>query len=105
MWVKSFIKLIPKCKTSNYHLIILFCRNIQTFTCSEEQDITINKIYASLIQDRQRNQLIFEDISAALKDKRACVVLTERSEHIDCFADYFKNITQNLVILTGGSWK
>lgn len=29
-------------------------------------------------------------------------VLTERKEHIDCFAEYFKDITENLIILTGG---
>ena len=68
----------------------------------EHQDLTINQIYASLIQDETRNQLIFDDISAELKEKRACVVLTERKEHIDCFAEHFKNITENLIVLTGG---
>lgn len=30
------------------------------------------------------------------------MVLTERKEHIDCFAEYFNDITENLIILTGG---
>lgn len=72
------------------------------FQLPEDQDVTINKIYASLIQDTQRNQLIIEDVSTALKDKRACVILTERREHVDCFVEHFKNLTENLIVLTGG---
>lgn len=72
------------------------------FYLPEEQDITINKIYASLIQHEARNQRIFDDVSIALKDKRACVVLTERRDHVDCFVEYFKDKTENLVVLTGG---
>ncbi|OGI30563.1 MAG: hypothetical protein A2287_10105 [Candidatus Melainabacteria bacterium RIFOXYA12_FULL_32_12] len=68
----------------------------------EQQELTINQIYASLIQDKDRNKLIFDDISTALQEKRACVVLTERKEHIDCFVEHFKNVTENLIILTGG---
>lgn len=68
----------------------------------DQQDYTINQIYASLIQNESRNKLIFDDIFAALKEKRACVVLTERKEHIDCFIEYFKDITENLIVLTGG---
>lgn len=67
----------------------------------QEDDLTINPIYAALIENKERNGFILKDIIAALNEKRACIVLTERKAHINFFEERLKNVTKNIIILSG----
>jgi len=49
-----------------------------------------------------RNALILEDVSHALDEKRSPILLTERRDHLQYFADRLAGLTPNLVVLHGG---
>lgn len=59
-------------------------------------------IYAALVQDSERNDLIFDDVLKSLEAKRSPVVLTERKDHLDCLQQRFAPFVRNLVVLRGG---
>ncbi len=59
-------------------------------------------IYAALAQDAPRNELIFNDVLAALEAKRSPVVLTERRDHLEYLRTRFQRFARNIVVLQGG---
>ena len=50
-------------------------------------DAGIQGIYAALAADQTRNNLIFDDVVAALENKRSPILLTERRDHLEHFVD------------------
>ena len=52
---------------------------------SENQN-TIHEIYAALIADAPRNDMIVNDVRQALLDERSPLLLTSRTEHLDYLA-------------------
>ena len=69
---------------------------------SEAERPDMSAIYAALAHDATRNQLIFDDVLAALEAKRSPVVLTERRDHLEYLRDRFQRFARNVVILHGG---
>ena len=63
---------------------------------------SIASIYAALVQDKARNDLIFDDVLKALEANRSPVLLTERRDHLEYFGDRFSRFVRNLVVLRGG---
>ena len=57
---------------------------------------------AALAADQGRNALIPEDVTRALDEKRSPILLTERRDHLQYFADRLAGLTPNLVVLHGG---
>ena len=66
-----------------------------------KEDFDINDAYKTIINDKKRNEQIVRDIKNALHNKRACLVMSERTEHVGILAKLLENTTQNLFILTG----
>ncbi|WP_240689069.1 hypothetical protein [Ammoniphilus sp. YIM 78166] len=66
---------------------------------------SIQDIYAALINDEQRNDLIFDDVLLALEQKRFPILLTERTAHVDYFAVRLKPFAKNVLVLRGGMGK
>jgi superfamily II DNA or RNA helicase len=65
----------------------------------------IQPVYAAMIRDKKRNDLIFDDLLGAL-DRGCCpLLLTERTEHVDEFAERLKNFAKNVIVLKGGAGK
>ena len=64
-------------------------------------DAGIQEIYAALAADQTRNDLIFDDVVAALENKRSPILLTERRDHLEHFVDRLKRFTRHLVVLHG----
>jgi superfamily II DNA or RNA helicase len=62
----------------------------------------IQDLYASLAKDEARNAAILDDIIGALEDGRSPLLLTERRDHLDFFAEKLRPMTRNLVALHGG---
>jgi superfamily II DNA or RNA helicase len=54
------------------------------------------------VTDRHRNELIFDDLLKALEMGRSPLLLTERREHLEWFAEHLKGFAQNVIILMGG---
>jgi superfamily II DNA or RNA helicase len=63
---------------------------------------SIQEIYAALAVDDRRNRLIFDDVLGALEEGRSPILLTERRDHLEYFADRLKNFARNLIVLRGG---
>lgn len=59
-------------------------------------------VYAALARDEARNDLIFDDVLAALEAKRSPVVLTDRKDHLEHLQARFARFVRNLVVLRGG---
>lgn len=67
-----------------------------------EETPPIQTIYQLLAQDKARNELIFDDVLKALDAGCSPVLLTERREHVGCFADRFRSFARNVIVLQGG---
>jgi len=65
-------------------------------------DPGIQDLYALLASDHARNDLIFEDVVRVVAEKRSPILLTERRDHLEYFADRLQNMTKNLIVLHGG---
>jgi superfamily II DNA or RNA helicase len=68
----------------------------------ESKDTKIQDIYAALVLDKDRNELIFNDLLKALEMGRSPLLLTERVEHLELFAEQLKGFAQNILVLKGG---
>jgi len=67
-----------------------------------EKDLGIQEVYSILVQDEARNQLILDDVIGALEEGRSPLLLTERRDHLEYFAEKLRNFTRNLIVLRGG---
>jgi hypothetical protein len=65
----------------------------------------IQPAYAAMIKDPQRNDLIFDDLLNALDGGCSPLLLTERTEHVDGFAERLKGFARNAIVLKGGAGK
>lgn len=64
--------------------------------------ISIQEIYRALINDEARNARILDDVTAALKEGRTPVLLTERKDHLEYFVEQLRHDVRHLVVLQGG---
>lgn len=64
--------------------------------------LSMPAVYAALVEDEARNDLIFDDVLLALEAKRSPIVLTERKDHLDYLRDRFGGFVKNLAVLRGG---
>ena len=62
----------------------------------------IQRVYAELAGDCERNDLIFDDVISALDRGRSPIVLTERKGHARQLAERLGPFTRNVLLLTGG---
>ena len=66
------------------------------------EDPPIQRIYAELARDGDRNSLIFADVRDALESGRSPLILTDRREHVRLLAEHFSRYSRNVVVLQGG---
>jgi superfamily II DNA or RNA helicase len=57
------------------------------------------------MRDKQRNDLIFDDLLNALEEGCSPLLLTERTEHVDELAERLKSFVKNVIVLKGGTGK
>ena len=62
----------------------------------------IQAIYAQLATDRGRNEMILDDVIGSLEQGRSPILLTERRDHLDFFAEALSGFSRHLVLLKGG---
>ena len=63
---------------------------------------TIQDLYAALITDEGRNNLIVNDLVRAIEQGRSPLVLTGRTEHITHLKTALAGRVRNIVVLKGG---
>jgi superfamily II DNA or RNA helicase len=70
---------------------------------SEQGDkVAIQDLYRELAVDSARNTMILNDVIAAVSEGRSPIVLTERRDHLEFFADKLRAFVRHLVVLQGG---
>ena len=62
----------------------------------------IQHVYAALAADGDRNDLIFNEVLQALEAGRSPILLTERKDHAQYFADRLGRFARNVLLLRGG---
>ena len=68
-------------------------------------DYKISDVYAAMVSDEPRNDLIVQDVIAALENDRSPLILTERNDHIELLYDRLCGLAMNLIVLKGGMGK
>ncbi len=65
----------------------------------------IQAVYQLLVEDEERNNMIFDDLLTALDQGRSPILLTERTAHVEYFENRLKNFAKNVIVLRGGMGK
>jgi type III restriction/modification enzyme restriction subunit len=71
----------------------------------EQTDMTIQEVYAALVDDRVRNELILTDLVQAAVDRRSPLLLTGRTDHLKYFETELAGKVNNVFTLKGGMGK
>lgn len=73
------------------------------FRMSDQQtEITIQDVYAALVNDQVRNDVIAADLIRAVQCGRSPLLLTGRTEHLGHFAEKLSGSVKNVFVLKGG---
>jgi superfamily II DNA or RNA helicase len=62
---------------------------------------SIHELYAALALDQKRNEMILDDVIASLEEGRTPILLTERRDHLQFFAERLQGFARHLVVLHG----
>jgi superfamily II DNA or RNA helicase len=65
-------------------------------------DSPIHTIYRELAATAKRNELILADVIRAVAEGRSPILLTERKDHLEFFAERLRGFVRHLIVLQGG---
>ncbi|WP_150272345.1 TOTE conflict system archaeo-eukaryotic primase domain-containing protein [Paenibacillus tepidiphilus] len=68
---------------------------------SGEQISGIQDIYQQLVDNEERNTLIFDDLLTCLDEGRSPLLLVERIAHAEYFAERLQSFAKNVIVLRG----
>lgn len=80
----------------------LICQHTKFTISALEAEQNIHHIYARLITDEERNQMILNDVLQVLEEGRSPILLTERKEHLELLAAKLRPFVKNIIVLKGG---
>lgn len=80
----------------------LITRETAFRTYGKADQAGIQGIYAALASDDTRNSLIMGDLMRALDEGRSPILLTERRDHLEYFAERLRSTTRRFTVLHGG---
>jgi superfamily II DNA or RNA helicase len=72
---------------------------------SEEQAEHVQRVFAALVDDQRRTAQICCDVHQAVAAGRTCLVLTQRTDHIDAIVEDLANLGDAAHVLRGGLGK
>ena len=84
------------------HYVIPRFTRFQTPAHLAAGDWTIAAFYREMIHCQPRNELIMQDVLAAVQQGRTPIILTERLEHVRLLTSLLTAQIQNVIALTGG---
>ncbi|MHA6533828.1 TOTE conflict system archaeo-eukaryotic primase domain-containing protein [Paenibacillus sp. BAC0078] len=61
----------------------------------------IQDIYQQLVDNEERNTLIFDDLLTCLDEGRSPLLLVERTAHAEYFAERLQSFAKNVIVLSG----
>jgi superfamily II DNA or RNA helicase len=70
-----------------------------------KEPLAIHELYAALISDDKRNNMIVGELVEAVRGGRFPVLLTERREHLDTFEALLSSKVANVFVMQGGMGK
>ena len=65
-------------------------------------DASIHEIYAALVNDPARNEMIVDDLVGAVRSGHSPLLLTGRTEHLQNLAEKLRGVVENVFVLRGG---
>jgi superfamily II DNA or RNA helicase len=65
-------------------------------------EMSVQGIYRAVAADEARNRLILDDVILAIKEGWSPILLTERRDHLDHFAERLRTLVRHLIVLRGG---
>lgn len=68
----------------------------------DHSNFSIQEIYRELAGNGARNDLIIDDVVAAIQEGRSPILLTERKDHLGYLAERLRALVRHLIILQGG---
>ncbi len=80
----------------------LICRDTSFTVSAQEGETSIHDIYAALIADEARNELILNDVLQTMEKGRSPILLTERREHLEFFVSRLEKSGCHVILLRGG---
>jgi len=72
---------------------------------AEMTDLTIQDVYAALVNDSARNAMIGADLRSAMQAGRSPLLLTGRKEHLEFFVTAVEGFAKHVFVLKGGMGK
>ena len=76
-----------------------------TTTVVADPNAAIQKVFAALVDDRRRTAQICDDVRAAVLAGQTCLVLTQRTDHIDDIVERLATLDIAGLVLRGGLGK
>jgi superfamily II DNA or RNA helicase len=68
----------------------------------DHSNLGIQEIYRALASDEARNTGIVDDVISAVQEGRSPILLTERKDHLEYFAERLGGFVRHLIVLQGG---
>src|SRR3990172_670181 len=81
---------------------VLVVRETEFWLDGATANAGIQGVYRKLAADEARNRLIIDDVIRALEEGRFPILLTERRNRLEYFAEQLRGFVRHLVILRGG---
>jgi superfamily II DNA or RNA helicase len=72
---------------------------------TEDEADAIQAVFAAIVEDQRRNEQICADVHHAVAGGRTCLVLTQRTDHIDAIVDGLAKVGDEALVLRGGLGK
>ncbi len=87
------------------HFIVPRFTSLRVPLDSEETDVSIQNLYAEIMDSDFRNQQIIEDVLKNYHQGRNCIVLSLRTAHVKLLAKKLKEEVPDVITLMGGMGK
>ena len=84
------------------HYVIPRFTSLRVPLDKNEKDVSIQELYSEIVVNECRNQLITDDIVKSFESGRNCLVLTERTAHVELLAKKLSERIPEVISLTGG---
>ncbi|MGM0451862.1 MAG: TOTE conflict system archaeo-eukaryotic primase domain-containing protein, partial [Thermodesulfobacteriota bacterium] len=71
----------------------------------DEQEVSIQELYAEIVDNAPRNEQIIEDVRHNYESGRNCIVLSLRTAHVEWLLAELRKTIPDVIMLTGGMGK
>jgi superfamily II DNA or RNA helicase len=80
----------------------LIVRDTEFHLSTDSSSVGVQEIYRAIANDEARNTDIINDVISAIQEGRSPILLTERKDHLEYFAERLRGFVRHLIVLQGG---